>query len=237
MADRPILFSAPMVRALLDGTKTQTRRIVAEKWSRHLGYLGAGAATSDPADWGFWSEDEYGRWAVLGRGLDERHQHGKVSLPCRHGEPGSTLWVRETWGLHKPFDLTDWHAGSLKGATALPEDWELDYRADWGRPDGEQHWRPSILMPRWASRLTLEVEGVRVQRLQEISEEDAGAEGVEPIVTGIGDYAGGIGVPVRSTLREAFSVLWDRINGERASWASNPWCWVLAFKRVEVNHG
>lgn len=175
MKERPILFSAPMVRALLDGRKTQTRRVVKPQPT----------ATREEAI------------RTYGKGGTFILEAGFFGVRCPYGQLGDRLWVRETWGAC---------AGSPV------------YRADDNAtcPDGGR-WKPSIHMPRWASRITLEVTGVRVERLQDISEEDAIAEGV----------------PEQRGDPWAFQCLWDSINGarERCSWAANPWVWAITFSR------
>ena len=114
------------------------------------------------ADWGYWVDDEYGRWAVLARGTNERGHNGSVSIACPLGRPGDRLWVRETWGLHAHLDFTYWHRDSIAGVSEdeIRGSWEVAYRADADSP--YDHWRPSIHMPRWASRITLEVLDVGV---------------------------------------------------------------------------
>lgn len=227
MAERPILFSGAMVRAILEGRKSQTRRVVKGRGSRGLPeFHGGRGEENDPSAWGwFFDGPDHHGYEVLARGLDERHDHGLVSMPCPYGEPGDRLWVRETWA----------HDGSK--APPL-------YRASWqckrdypGVPceHGPDRWRPPIYMPRWASRLTLEVTGVRVERLNDISEEDAKAEGVERFDTGWRDYSSERpGEPTGACFAEArdsFRTLWESINGPD-SWAANPWVWVVEFKRV-----
>jgi len=198
MKERPILFTGAMVRAILAGGKTQTRRVV-DSGRLCKKQLAAGVITTD-------SDMENG-WQRL--------------VPfCPYGLPGSTLWIKETW---KP---TTAHVG--------PPETFVRYRADDGRRSvdhtmgGSQSdkWRPSIYMPRWASRITLKVLSVRVERVQEISQEDARAEGVT--------------LPHIGTARElmshrlAFEALWDSINAKKPcrGWASNPWVWVVEFKVV-----
>lgn len=216
MKERPILFSGPMVKALLSGAKTQTRRIV-----RDMAEVPAiGSAPAAP----YWP-------GVLSKKIP-----GKISaVPpaefvarCPYGVPGDRLWVRETWGLHIHGDFTCWNRDSIKGRTAddLLCSWQVAYAAD--ATSVYDYWRPSILMPRWASRLTLEVVSVRVERLQDISEADAQAEGVTLSTAHSPD-----GSPAHyETHRERFARLWDSINGDRALWASNPWVWVVEFKRL-----
>lgn len=185
MKERPILFSAPMVRALLAGTKTQTRRVIKP---RHLAFFNQDAAAM-LSDW------------------NER--------PLPYGKPGDRLWVRETWH----------DASSSLHSCAL-------YRAD-GIDLHWDKWTPSIHMPRRASRITLEITSVRVERLQEISIEDAKAEGAwgpdDSIAQKVADY---FGTDIFSANpRKAFQMLWESINGPD-SWAANPWVWAIEFRRV-----
>lgn len=208
MASRPILFSAPMVRAILAGTKSQTRRI---------------ARLTDSA-----------RVKAIGSAKNWHCDDPEAVAACPYGVPGDELWVRETWGLHQPYDLTDWHHGHVSDRASVDE-WEVDYRADWAQDHAPNHWRPSIHMPRWASRLTLKVTGVRVERLQAISAKDILAEGV---VARRHDSEFGP-QPVSAFDGKAYMDLvslwatgWDTINGKRAPWASNPWVWVVTFRRL-----
>lgn len=199
--ERPILFSAPMVRAILEGRKTQTRRMVKHVTSTTLGDC------IDDVD------------GLLSR-LDIAPSNWEV---CPFGTLGDQLYVRETWQhSNHPYGPAD-------------EGCDIFYRADyWDDPhgmDGEKspegkyrEWRPSIHMPRWASRILLEITGVRVERLQDISDADARAEGVSPdmdIRWQSGD----------DTPRGMFGELWESINGP-GSWDSNPWVWVIEFKVV-----
>lgn len=200
--ERPILFSAPMVRALLAGTKTQTRRI--EKASFPLG-------------WG--KPDER---ALFVRG-------------CPYGVPGDRLWVRETWSpdhkdVYPCIPVVYLADGKISDADRREHvtgcTYERDERVNfeclacvnYGRG---LRWRPSIHMPRRVSRLTLEITEVRVQRLHEISEEDARAEGVDPLAT----------FPHRP-YGAAFFQLWQDINGVDTAHA-NPWVWAISFKRLD----
>ncbi|HAM40757.1 MAG TPA: hypothetical protein DCP69_05315 [Candidatus Omnitrophica bacterium] len=185
MTERPILFSGPMVRALPDGRKTQTRRLV-----KHH---------TDPE---FWDVRRPGVWEVY----DANCANQTIEVACPHGVPGDRLWVRETFA-ETPF-----------GVFYRAED-STEYPTD-GK------WRPSIFMPRRLSRLTLEITEVRVQRLQDITPEDAIAEGV--FAEGRYSTAPGVPYPVAT-----FAALWDGINSERASWASNPWVWCISFRRLE----
>lgn len=192
MKERPILFSGAMVRALLAGTKTQTRRVVKMKPHQQIEQRDDG--TNWP--WMYDSERDADAW-----------------LTCPYGKPGDWLWVRETWH----------DASSALHSCAL-------YRADGGEIYGGK-WAPSIHMPRWASRITLEITSVRVERLQDIDISAAQAEGVSDTGSLILDSAGNEqGGPIAE-----YAVLWEQINGP-GSWDANPWVWVLEFRRIDVGH-
>jgi len=169
--ERPILFKGEMVRALLEGRKTQTRRVVKVDVANCCTHQCGGKSE-----------------AALSH--------------CPYGQPGDRLWVRETFHPMK----------SSKGPAS--------YRATWPKDDEtpDEGWKPSIHMPRWASRITLEIVAVRVERLQQISNEDCFAEGL-PADTTKGN-------------RTWYADLWESING-KGSWNVNPWVWVVEFKRVE----
>lgn len=220
--EHPILFSVKMVRAVLNGRKTQTRRLVN---ARHpITFIGSAGEEDDPSKWGyFFDGPDHNGYMVLGRGHDDRHNHGSISIPCPYGVPGDRLWVRETWGLHAFGDETDWERGSIRGCTEreLRGQYDITYRADWGPIQEGCCWRPGIYMPRWASRITLESTAVRVQRLQDISDDDARAEGVD--IGGHPHY------------RSAFAELWGRINDKRAPWDTNPWVWAITFRAAQAS--
>jgi hypothetical protein len=255
MKERPILFSGPMVRALLEGRKTATRRLVDLRRSvgtpevpegclLKLWYPGSklrngsNAILGDRVSWqverlcgpgcepspkDVYPPTGHVDWKGPVDGwpgpYDGRHPVSWGPLPFW---PGLRLWVKETW---QPIWATEERPpheyASLEG-------WKIGYVAT----DGIQEWHdqdlgltsrctPSIFMPRAFSRITLEVTGVRVERLHALSEDDAKSEGVTP-------------VPMETThrYRRGFALLWDEINAERSPWASNPWVWVVSFQRV-----
>jgi hypothetical protein len=203
MKERPILMNGEMVRAILEGRKTQTRRV--------LNSTGLAKVRSDGL-------------------IDESYRP--------YGQPEDRLWVKETWTAFGD------SKGCMVSKDLLPSR-EIIYRADHPLADGP--WRTPIFMPRWASRITLEITDVRVQRLQDISEEDAIAEGVSPqIVTekDIQDTINGTSEPHikelarilgpgQFTAKFKYQELWDSINAKRGfGWDSNPWVWALTFKRL-----
>lgn len=203
-----MLFSAPMVRALLAGTKTQTRRVVKLPHENPLGQweptvFGGpnGGRTKDgetiPLQGGIW------------------HTRTGDHLGCPYGQPGDRLWVREAWRIlgDSPYDTLD----------MFDRD-DVQYRAD----DDQSYidkYRPSSRMPRRFSRITLEVTGVRVERLQDISIADAMAEGV------VETNANLRGLEPCMEWRYAYEDLWRQINGP-GSWGANPWVWVIEFRRT-----
>jgi hypothetical protein len=186
MKERPILFSGAMVCALLNGTKTQTRRIVKPRGDVTVADL-----------------------VACGR--------------CPYGQPGDRLWVKETWRTDKRLD--DKAPSKFSGwpVRYISDDKVLMHGAFYGATNGKT--RVSIHMPRWASRITLEITGVRVERLKDISEADAKAEGVSAsALVEMKD-----GSPCYSA---EYRDLWERINGI-GSWEKNPWVWVIEFKQVK----
>lgn len=213
MKERPILFSGPMVRALLDGSKTQTRRIVKPQPAAGLNWAGWCITSTHTADEG------KATWA---RG-DGPHLVDVHRVRCLYGQPGDRLWVRESF------------SGPHHRERTPPRDWhsldEIHYWADGNPEDGD--WskpRPGMFMPRWASRITLEVVSVHVERLQDISEADAYSEGIEQTeFCEEAEHA----QPATGALpgRYAYRALWEQINGPD-SWAANPWVWVVEFKRL-----
>lgn len=222
MKERPILFSPTMARAILAGQKTQTRRVVKPTQSTpkvaplHMEpYLWQGEQETD--------DDGLPMW--IGYHPDYPTEDGKW-FSCPHGGVGDHLWVREAWAL---VPQTAYRGSDGVQQTNHPTD-EHDaavYAAGWDRSQPGR-WRPSIHMPRWASRLTLEITEVRVERLQDISEEDALAEGIR---TWAAAYCSPDVWDIW-TPQEAYARLWDSINGTKAAWESNPYVWVLSLARA-----
>ncbi len=189
MKERPILFSGPMVRAILEGRKTQTRRVIKPQ------------------------PEKCGDNTVRFKGMTMAPS--SVHYNCPYGQPGDRLWVRETW------------RADVEGETGAVG---IQYRADNHFEDfagdsrvveimrGSDNWRPSIHMPRWACRLLLDVKSVRVERLQDISNDDTAAEGVSGYT---------------NKRRVDFIQLWDSLNEKRGyGWETNPWVWVIEFERA-----
>ena len=209
MRERPILFSAPMVRAILAGTKTVTRRIVT---SEHV---------DDAAIWAQCA-DKPGTWeSGIASGAPGSFGHGEY-VRCPYGVPGDRLWVRET---HARFSVGEGMDRPVPECVAYRATCDGDY-FDYVNGRGEvmnlkvTKWTPSIFMPRWASRITLDVVSVRVERLHAITEDDAKLEGVEPFRHPSGAHS----------YRDAFAILWDDINGDRVPFDESPWVWRVEFK-------
>ncbi|EPU7029541.1 hypothetical protein ACVY1S_002337, partial [Salmonella enterica subsp. enterica] len=208
--ERGMIFNSEMVRAILDGRKTQTRRPVKPQpeLTERSGFSWNGV--------------------VFGSGSDDRETNRNFShVKCPFGKPGDRIWVRETF--QGPLFDYEQMQSYLEDSSKFEKPEFCQYAAD-GKPAPEYYdaddnlhcgWRPSIHMPRWASRILLEITDVRVERLNNISECDAKAEGGPTECTLIGDkYFPG------------FRSLWTSIYGEE-SWNANPWVWVIEFKRVE----
>lgn len=190
MRDRPIIFSAPMVRAILSGAKTQTRRLVRP-------------------------QPEYRHGVLFPQGSSTGYSPSLLAGACPFGRPGDRLWVREQFACVRTQEMR-----------------YVEYKADRSLSDFDGYdspaggrWRPSIHMPRWASRITLEITDVRVERLQDISEEDAKAEGVS--------MPDGTPTPPDFwSYRREFRLVWEQIHGG-GSWDANPFVWVVTFRRID----
>jgi hypothetical protein len=220
MKERPILFSSPMVRAINEGRKTQTRRVMKPQITEETCFAGFEGMGYLPV------------------------RRDETPILCPYGVPGDRLWARETWYCDHCFGPC--YANPPIGS---PEEWRgevsalsphgdlMYYRADgeiddlMPERDGPVTWRPSIFMPRWASRILLEVTDVRVQRVQEISGDDVLAEGCR-LAWGNRQT---LGTDEERARKDLYSQLWDSINAKRGlGWDVNPWVWAITFRRIDA---
>jgi len=190
MKERPIIFSGPMVRAIMEGRKTQTRRVA--KYNPFLG---------EPSEWGDRAKNQEPEFVRIA---------GDYRRFCHYGQPGDRLWAKETYSLTQ-------HGKPVYRADGKDRD-GFQWAIEPGDPRSECLWKSPLFMPRRASRITLELVNVRVERVQSISRADVLAEGFERIENETWPW-------------RQYMKLWDSIHGQ-GSWASNPWVWVLEFKRV-----
>ncbi|BEV15092.1 PmgT [Herbaspirillum sp. DW155] len=215
MRENPLLMNGPMVRAVLAGNKTQTRRIAKNVVDVH-------ARTGEPL-----------------AGLDSAGPR----VPCPYGQVGDLLWVRETWAPDPPADgtwaYTSWAGCKGSKLMDIPERYRTPdhcmFAADYPLDAKRWVWKPSIHMPRWACRILLEVTGVRVERLQDISNADCWAEGIEEVdgtldPLKICELAKRMGRCIDDP-SPTFAALWESISGP-GSWDANPWVWVIEFRRI-----
>ena len=228
MKQHPILFSTPMVQAILEGRKTQTRRIVKPQPDEN----GVTFMPVAPClDWEQIYNDIWTPW------LWDTEQGERIHKECPYGQVGDVLWVRETWRKYQTFDDN----GSLNGEDIV------EFAADKPRmlvmsdgdgfqmynKDGSEKyipWKPSIFMPRAACRIFLGITDIRVERLQDISVRDVFAEGAGREVRQMSLY-GADAKRQQEIYAGSYSRLWVSINGEQ-SWKDNPWVWVISFKRI-----
>lgn len=230
MKERPILMNGPMVRAILRGAKTQTRRVLSPEWYRCLG---------------------------LELDLEVDDDRNQALIACPFGEPGDRLWVRETFAVESNYfiDSEDNYPPPFNDGRPIRrlsnddagEYWQqCHYRASDPDPDLVQgdhgpgvKWTPSIHMPRWASRINLSITRIAIERLQDINASDVIAEGIDPAPFQCPcescSRASEVCTATQSSfVIDGFAPLWDSINGKRpgCSWTDNPWVWVVSFERV-----
>lgn len=228
MRERPIIFNADMVRAVIDGRKTQTRRII-QSPAKNMQASGQKVIDyREPGD-KWYGEHVFSMRNSSGTWCDYTKE--QFLAKCPFGAVGDRLWVRETWMPDAPRDGTwgDVEFYGCKGSplSMIPERYRTPdhciHRAGW---DGHEMvgWTPSIHMPRWASRIALEITGVRVERLSALSDDDARNEGCPAQLPHNPED--------QHQARTWFRGLWSEIYGEE-SWQANPWVWVIEFKRVE----
>ncbi|MHB0550416.1 hypothetical protein [Escherichia coli] len=226
MKEHGIIFNTEMIRAILDGRKTQTRRIIKSVPTTHNfhGWIMSSTCAKDEGK---------AVWAIG----DSPLLKDPIRLNCPLGKIGDRLWVRETWQgplvdyensnkLYKdpePFQTIKNCVYKADG-DACPEYFDADDNLRYG-------WKSSAQMPRWASRILLEITDIRVERLQNIREEDAVAEGVAPLHGGYWKHYQPGWTQHQLSARGSFVTLWNSINGEDA-WYKNPWMWVVEFKNV-----
>ena len=240
MKERPILFSGPMVRAILDGRKTQTRRVLKIQPPTDFDI-----PIFDGSGYGFFAD-------IPDENYMDNWPDSDSPIICPYGKPGDRLWVRETWATTtnvlgdsdwplRPCVAIEWDEDEPavpECATIFRADGEWPWIDDCGVPaelengKPQSFWKPSIFMPRWASRITLEITNVRVERLQEISGAECDSEGIVPgNDPNWGRGLAGVHDEIR-VIRAAFAEAWDKINGKKHPWDSNPWVWVIEFQTV-----
>jgi hypothetical protein len=240
MKERPILFNAAMVNAILAGNKTQTRRVMKPQPTK---------LPPDSSRTGHWWPSNKFQTMLHVEDTLQNKAGGWLGLAgdaCPLGDVGDRLWVRESFYIgasmhhhteknsrvyveYKPLSpnaVKYGHHGESKECMRPLGEVGPCQNTPTFRRDGSIRWRPSIHMPRWASRITLEITAVRVERLRDISEEDALAEGVRTEQDTASEGAGWYDKP-----RRAFQFLWSSIYGDE-SWGANPWVWVIEFKRI-----
>ncbi len=215
MKEHPILFKGEMVTAILEGRKTQTRRLIKPQ----------PFSTAD----GSWHIELNPRVGFN----SQRTLRNMLPYHCPHGQPGDRLWVKETWAIicNAALPLCSCETDEERKVNHY-----VEYRADTGNPypgewpedeakgnDEAPKWKSSMFMPRWASRITLEIVNVRVERLQDIDNHESWKEGIQEF---------GKWIENEGVARDEYARLWNRINGA-GSWEENPWVWVVEFKRVE----
>lgn len=222
MRERPILFSGEMVKAILEGRKTMTRRVVNKDISNQFDI------DVDDTIAAFIEQDT-------------GDSYNPINV-CPYGNVGDRLWIKETWKLVPETACPIFNCVCQTINPANPHE-AVIYKCGLERARGNGNWKPSIFMPRWASRILLEVTDIRVDRLQDITEEDAIAEGIH-LCAGIDEEGCTHGYHwsqvsdtdlLFNSAADAYRKLWDSINGKKPgkTWQDNPWVWVVEFRRIE----
>jgi hypothetical protein len=219
MKERPILFSGSMIRQILAGNKTQTRRVIKFP-SGDSGINFPMAVKIDGCyEWIFWSTALFNN-----RDFTQKAYKCGDGIKCPYGQPGDQLWVRETWWIN-PNDIT-----------TQCKDFVI-YRQEYSGPKPRLGWLSPIFMPRWACRLILEITNINVERLQDIRPRDCLAEGIEDDVCLMSNEPVSKPIPYEIAIkiaRNRFQELWDSLNTKRGyPWSSNPWVWKIEFKVVK----
>lgn len=223
MKETGLMFKAPLVRSILEGSKTQTRRLVKPAPARDQVLRVIMPPSGTPYAW---SNER----------IDSQNLR-RIRWDCQAGGPGDRIYVRETWNWFDPQEIPADRVGPRAPFTGIaggerPIEWVAAFAADGPLPyqgyDGRDHWRPSIHMPKWAARIWLDITGVRVERLQDISEADCLAEGAH------GGHGSIPGYAYSATPQENFQHIWESTGGD---WAANPWVWVIDFKRGTAQKG
>ncbi|WP_175663097.1 hypothetical protein [Burkholderia ambifaria] len=260
MRELPILFSGPMVRAILEGRKTQTRRVVKVRnelppaWATFAseGHSLSQDGAPRPVSAFFWSEEQQPgqplkslrRWPILP--ANHPMAGDWYWTPSPYGRIGDRMWVRESHAQVFKADIPSGRPTGPIGTMGTPAkpDWNSRYvySADGPMPKFQWHhvgdsrpvrWTPSIHMPRWASRIMLEITGVRAERLQSITEADAIAEGIDRTAAGFWSTYGQSEADGTYSPRLSYRCLWDGLNAARGhGWDANPWVWVIQFRRI-----
>lgn len=221
MSERPVLFSGPMVRSILSGAKTRTRRVMKPQPELKGGTMLSPTRQRVITAYWHWKDEWW--WS---------DPQPSTIAKCPYGIAGDSLWLRETWSYITKAKNEYYDQMRPDGCPV-----EMLYRAD--GYEIPANWSPSIHMPRWASRITLEVTGVRVERVQDISEYDAEQEGIK-----VSHYYCDEGTDLDPTPIHRcdpvgkFRELWDSLNANRGfGWDANPWVWVVEFKRIDADSG